>query len=79
MPSKRHRPFAFGCVHTLKGFRLYGERSTDLELRARYHSKDSQLMRGSEKLYSEIVAQSTNDKIFAGPTSDLVLLLYHFA
>jgi len=32
---------------------------------AGYHSKDSQLSRGAEKLYNEIVAQSTNDEIFA--------------
>jgi len=31
---------------------------------AGYNSKDSQITRGTEKLYNEIVAQSTNDEIF---------------
>ena len=33
---------------------------------AGYNSKDSQITRGTEKLYNEIVAQSTNDEIFKG-------------
>lgn len=32
---------------------------------AGFHSKESQLIRGAEKLYKEVVEQSTNDEIFA--------------
>lgn len=32
---------------------------------AGYHSRESQLIRGAEKLYKEIVYQSTNDEIFS--------------